>query len=84
MQSEKVQDNIDKLREKLRNLRKHKQGESKKSKRWSKVKNSENGNNSEFNSNVRLACRKAMQYTGITEIIDLDDFVSDLMERASL
>ena len=84
MQSEKVQDNIDKLREKLRNLRKRKQGESKKSKRWSKVKTSENGNHSQLNSNVRLACQKAMQYAGITEIIDLDDFVSELMERASL
>ena len=40
MQSEKVQDNINKLREKLCNLRKRKQGESKTSKRWSKVKNS--------------------------------------------
>ena len=84
MQSEKVQDNIDKLREKLRNLHKCKQGESKKSKTWSKVKTSENGNHSQLNSNVRLACQKAMQYAGITEIIDLDVFVSELMEHASL
>ena len=60
MQSEKVQDNIDKLRKKLCNLHKHKQGESKKSKRWSKVKTSENGNHSQLSSNVRLASQKAM------------------------
>ena len=84
MQSEKVQDNIDKLREKLHNLCKHKQGESKTSKCWSKVKTSKNLNHSQLNSNVRLACQKAMQYAGITEIIDLDDFVSELMECASL
>ena len=84
MQSEKVQDNVDKLGEKLRNLHKRKQGESKKSKMWSKVKTSKNGNHSQLNSKVRLACQKAMQYPGITDIIDLDDFVSDLMECASL
>ena len=84
LQSEKVQDNIDKLREKLCNLLKRKQGESKKSKMWSKVKTAENGNHSQLDSKVRLACQKAMQYAGITEIIDLDDFVSELMEHASL
>ena len=84
MQSEKVQDNIDKLREKLHNLHKQKQGESKKSKTWSKVKASKNGNHSQLYSKVRLVCQKAMQYAGITDIIDLDDFVSELMECASL
>ena len=51
---------------------------------WSKVKTAENGNNSQLNSKVRLACQKAMQYAGITDFIDLDDFVSELMERALL
>ena len=84
LQSEKVQDNIDKLREKLCNLHKRKQGESEKSKNWSKHKSSKNGNYTQIQSKVKLACQKAIQYAGITDIIDLDDFISELMEHASL
>ena len=85
MQTKKVQDNINKLREKLKNLCKQKQGDSEKFKHESKCKPIKDATIAQMHdSAVELACQKVLHYAGLENTIDVDEFISELMDQASL
>ena len=83
IQTEKIQNSIDKYREKIRDLKKRKEGETLKSSVGSKIKNKTDKINLSSNKimgKMNVACKKALQYAGLEKIIDKDEFLSALLE----
>ena len=80
-QGEKIQDNIDKLREKIHDLKNCKAGEFKKNK--SKQKINIELSKTQLYSKINTPCDKALQYAGLDGLIDKSEFISELMDCAS-
>ena len=86
IQMEKIQNSIDKYKEKICDLKKRKEGEILKSTVKSKNKNKPDKVNlsaNEMMGKMNVACTKALQYAGLENIIDKDEFLSALLERAT-
>ena len=86
MQTEKIQNSIDKYREKIRDLKKCKEGEhfNKPSKPKIKVKTDKNNLSSpEALGKLNHACERTLQYAGLENCIDKNDFISALLEKAN-